>query len=66
MTKKPEAEVTSLAVAPKRRPHYTDRSGCVVCGQYEPELTGGAGEARWHEACAATHPHVIAKVTKRA
>ncbi len=38
---------------------------CSVCGQGD-NLTGSAGVARWHEACEATHPAVIAKVKARA
>jgi hypothetical protein len=60
--KKPDIE----PVAPKRQPHHTDRSGCVVCGQYQPELTESAGEARWHKECGAARPDVIRKVKARA
>ncbi len=38
---------------------------CSVCGQGD-NLTGAAGVARWHEACEAARPDVIAKVKARA
>jgi hypothetical protein len=40
-------------------------SVCSVCGQGE-NLTGSAGVARWHAACEAARPDVIAKVRARA
>jgi hypothetical protein len=52
--------------APKRPPHPTDVSGCIVCGQYTGELSGTAGAARWHKSCGESHPAVIAKVKSRA
>jgi hypothetical protein len=42
------------------------KTGCVVCGSYEGELSGVAGHARWHAACEASRPDVIAKVRARA
>lgn len=53
-----------------RVPHETDRSGCVVCGQYGAVVESGiatTGDSpRWHEACAQARPDVIAKVKARA
>ncbi len=42
------------------------QTGCVVCGSYDGELAGLAGNARWHAACEASRPDVIAKVRARA
>lgn len=51
---------------PARPPHPTDVSGCVVCGSYEGELAGSAGDARWHAKCETARPDVIRKVKARA
>jgi hypothetical protein len=51
---------------PKKEPHYSDRSGCSVCGLYDDPLSESAGEARWHKECESAHPEVIAKVKARA
>lgn len=42
------------------------QTGCVVCGSYEGDLSCVAGHARWHAACEAARPDVIAKVRARA
>ncbi len=50
----------------KEEPKVAGRPICSVCGNYDGEMTGSAGDARWHAACEASHPHVIAKVKARA
>lgn len=51
--------------APEAKAEVEVATVCSVCGQ-PGNLTGSAGAARWHEACEASHPNVIAKVKARA
>ncbi len=41
-------------------------TGCVVCGSYAGTFVEVTKDARAHAECAASHPHVIAKVKARA
>ena len=61
--KEDHTPITSAKSAPPPPPEAA--TVCSVCGQGE-NLTGSAGVARWHAACEASHPAVIAKVKARA
>ena len=50
--------------APKSEP--MPKTGCVVCGSYDGELSESAGNARWHKFCGDARPDVIKKVKARA
>lgn len=60
---------TPITSAPKAAPapvvEPMPATGCVICGQYG-NLTGSAGNARWHAACEAARPDLIRKAKARA
>src|SRR6476660_8214509 len=42
------------------------QTGCVICGSYEGEMPETVGHARWHVACGAQRPDLVAKAKARA
>jgi hypothetical protein len=63
--KEDHTPITTAKAAIKKAPQQEVAIVCSVCGQGE-NLTGAAGVARWHAACEAARPDVIAKVKARA
>jgi hypothetical protein len=63
---KHDTDIAPKAVAKAKEPPVTStNSPCVVCGGWDG-LEEPRGQARWHKACEAARPDVIAKVKARA
>lgn len=61
---KKDNDKPDISPAPKVEP--MPQTGCVVCGSYAGEFPGSVGNARWHAACGAARPDLIAKAKARA